>query len=136
MKLAIAVVALVLAASPLAAQDAADSWERGADPVTLTNGLHAGDVFVTCSEHSGYVRVSVPASAARPVGVSVGAVRAVSREDAFDQGRARGWFEAGDPVWAAALADGGLTVDGQRIAFTSERDKRYFALTMRVCAAS
>lgn len=127
---------LAMSVSPLAAQEVANAWERGTDPVTLTTGLAAGEVYVTCVAHTGFIRVSAPATAAHPIAVGAGGDLAVSHEDRFEQGRVRGWFEAADPVWQTALAEGALTVEGRRIAFTSERDKRYFALTLRVCAAN
>lgn len=123
-----------LAAPAATAQDSADQWERGSDPVTTTGGLHhmASDTYVTCAEHSGLIRVSVSATRDHPVALVAGDVTSSVFERALTDGRLHGFTRADDPLYAAALAGRGLSIDGKTLGF-SDKDVRYFSLLMRVC---
>lgn len=121
-----------LLASPTMAQDAADQWERGSDPVTLTGGLRhiASDTYVTCSAQGGFVRVSVAAKSDHPVTLSSGAVATRVFESKLTDGRIHGFTNADDPLYAAVIANRDLSVDGKSLGF-SDKDFRYFSLLLR-----
>lgn len=123
-----------LAAPSVSAQDVADQWERGDDPVTLTNGLRhvASNIYVTCSPHGGFVRISVPAARDHDVALVAGEVTSGVFERSLSDGRLSGFTKADDPLYAAALANRGLSIDGKTLGF-SDKDVRYFSLLMRVC---
>ena len=123
-----------VAISPAIAQESADQWERGSDPVTVTSGLHhiASDTYITCSPQGGFVRVSVAATRDHLVTLSSGAVEARVFEGTLTEGRIHGFTNADDPLYAAVIANRELTVDGKRLAF-SDKDFRYFSLLMRSC---
>jgi hypothetical protein len=123
-----------LAAPGASAQEAADQWERGSDPVTTTSGLHhvATDTYVTCAGQSGLIRVSVPARGDHVIALASGDVKSSVFERAQADGRLYGFTKADDPLYAAVLARRSLSVDGQTLGF-SDKDFRYFSLLMRVC---
>lgn len=125
---------LLMAAVPSAAQGGIDQWERGDDPVTLTNGLHhiASDTYITCSGQSGFVRVSVAATRDHPVTLSSGATEASVVEAVLTDGRIHGFTNADDPLYAAVITNRNLTIDGKSLGF-SDKDFRYFSLLMRSC---
>ena len=53
-------------------------------------------------------------------------------ERSLSDGRLSGFTKADDPLYAAALANRGLSIDGKTLGF-SDKDVRYFSLLMRVC---
>jgi hypothetical protein len=125
---------LLIAAVPSAAQEGADQWERGDDPVTLTNGLRhiASNIYVTCSPHGGFVRISVPAASDHDMALAAGDGTSSVFERTLTDGRLHGFTNVDDPLYAAALAHRGLNIDGKALGF-SDKDVRYFSLLMRVC---
>jgi len=129
----VAAIACLVAPNAIA-QDTADQWERGSDPVTVTSGLHhiASDTYITCSPQGGFVRVSVAATRDHPVTLSSGAVEARVFEGTLTDGRIHGFTNADDPLYAAVIANRELTIDGKSLGF-SDKDFRYFSLLMRSC---
>ena len=128
-----AAVACLVAPNAIA-QESADQWERGSDPVTTTSGLHhiASDTYITCSPQGGFVRVSVAAARDHVVTLSSGAVEARVFEGTLTDGRIHGFTNADDPLYAAVIANRELKVDGKSLGF-SDKDFRYFSLLMRSC---
>lgn len=118
-------------AVPAAAQDL---LERGSDPATGLSGLHhtAADVWLTCSPHGGFVRVSVPGEVAA-VTIAAGDQRFAGMERAVVAGRTAAVFDAGSGLLWVAGDQGYLLVNETELDLSGERDNRYFDLFLRIC---
>lgn len=129
-----AAITLALAL-PVAAQTA-DLWERGTDPATAASGLRhvATGVFLSCSAHGGLVHVTATDMKPAALTVRSGDLSALLIEPGMQEGKAHVVVPADDPALLAA-ATGALTVAGHDLDF-SEKDRRYFALFLRICKAS